>query len=408
MVDDSESRSEQPRQFSKNRFFDGKLMTARDMETEQRYHADRLETLARHLSGSGIVTGLEITSISTVDDRLEVTLNGGIALDPMGRPIVVETATTKSVSEPDGDECHLFVRFDEVETDAVAVPDADGRHPEAEAGRVVETFELTYRQSAPEQPSPSIGLRDHIEAGSTASDVADRIAAAVDAEHSSGPSDPAVYLGGFERTADGSWTAIDATQPSYVYSTELVYATLVEHITDTENPHQTDSGAGEHPTPQADELNSLHERIEQLHSELSTLKQRQETTTTHLLGKTLASAGRLFSMAADQFGDHHPSVSKLAREIAQESTAGSHSAAAEDSEQFRSLARQLQPTLVEFGDRLDGAARTETADRYFDALAALQSTLEDDESAVETAIAFDSVAEAAVDLEVVYPAAVER
>ena len=408
MVDDSEPRSEQPRQFSKNRFFDGKLMTARDMETEQRYHADRLETLTRHLGGSGIVTGLEITSISSVDDRLEVTLNGGIALDPMGRPIVVETATTKSVSEPDADECHLFVRFDEVETDTVAVPDADSRHPEAEAGRVVETFELTYRQSAPERSTPSIGLRDHIDADATASDVADRIAAAVDAEHPSGPSDPAVYLGGFERTADGSWTAIDATRPSYVYGTELVYTTLLEHITDTENPHQTESGTSEHPTPQADELSSLHERVEQLHSELSTVKQRQETTTTHLMGKTLASAGRLFSTAADRFGDHHPSVSKLAREIAHQSTAESHSTAAENPEQFRSLARQLQPSLVEFGDHLDGAARQETVDRYFDALAALQSTLEDDDPVVETAIAFDSVAEAAVDLEVVYPATVEQ
>lgn len=408
MVNDREqSPPEQPRQFSKNRFFDGKLMTARDMQTEQRYHAERLETLTRHLSGSGILRGLEITAVRTVEDRLEVTVDAGIAIDGLGRPIIVETPTTKSLSDPDSEQCHLFVRFTEVETDEVAVPDADRRHPDAEAGRVVEAFELTYRQSPPDRPSRSVDLAEQIDADSTPADVGDRIAADFNADRSSQPADAAVYLGGFERTADGSWSRLDSAQPSYVYDNELLYATLLDRITDTDNPHQTDL-EDDSPEPTPEELDSIHERVEYLHSELSELKARQETTTTHLLGKTLSSAGRLFTTVADRFTDHHPAVSKHAREIAHQLTTASHSPAAEELPQFCSLARQLQAALVELGERLDGAAHQETVDRYFDALSELQSALEADDPAVEIAIALDEVAEAAVDLEVVYPAVAEQ
>ena len=182
---------------------------------------------------------------------------------------------------------------------------------------------------------------------------------------------------------------------------------LFDHITDTDNPHQTDLEA-DAPEPTPEELDSIHERVEYLHSELSTLQARQETTTTHLLGKTLASAGRLFERVAERFADHHPAVSKAAREIAHRITTASHSPAASDPEEFCSLARQLQASLVEFGDHLDGSAHQATADRYLDALATLQSSLETDEPAVETAIALDSVAEAAVDLDVAYPTHAER
>ena len=408
MVDDSELHAAQPRQFRKNRFFDGKLMTARDMQTEQRYHAGRLEMLARHTVGSGVLTGLEITAVRTVENRLEITLDSGIAIDSVGRPIVVETPTTKSLSEPESDVCHLFVRFDEIETDAVAVPDADSRRPDAEAGRIVEAFELTYRESPPDRPGCSVELAEHVDAELTPAALADRVAAAFDQADSPDISDPAVYLGGFERTADGSWKAIDSVQPSYVYTPELLSTLLFEHVTDTENPHQTDLEAEKTPEPTPEELDSIHERVEHLHAELSALKARQQTTTTHLLGKTLASAGRLFGQTADRFVDHHPEVSKQAREIAQRTGAASHTAAADEPEQFCSLARQLQASLVELGERLDQRAHHRTVDRYFEALDSLQSSLETDEPAVETAIALDGVAEAAVDLQVVYPAAAER
>jgi len=405
MVNDSEQSPAQPRQFRKNRFFDGKLMTARDMETEQRYHADRLETLARQTVGSGIITGLEITSVTAVDDRLDVTVDAGVAIDGVGRPLVVETATTKSIPEPDGEQCHLYVRFEEVETGEVAVPDADRRHPESEAGRVVETFELTYRESPPDREGSAVDL-DGIDAESTPADVATRIAAGFDGESATQPTDPAVYLGGYERTADDRWTPIDAADPAYVYPNDLLAAMVFEHITDTDNPHQTDLDADDsEPTPE--ELEGIHERVEYLHSELSTLKARQETTTAHLIGKTLASASRLFATVADRFVDHHPAVSNAAREIAHQ-TQTARSTAATDPEGFGSVARRLQPLLVEFGEGLDGAASQETVDRYTEALSALQSTLEADDPAVETAIALDRVAEAAVDLEVAYPAVAEQ
>jgi len=378
------------------------------MQTEQRYHAERLETLVRHLCGSGVLCGLEITAVRTNEDHLEVTLDAGIAIDPMGRPIVVETPTTKSISEPEGQQCHLFVQLEEVETDPVAVADADSRHPPAEAGRVVESFELTARESPPDGEFPSVDLSGYIDAESVPDDVADRIAAAFDQNHSPQASDPAVYLGGFERTADRRWSQIDAAVPQYVYDNQLLYAVLIDHITDTNNPHRTDTEPANPTEPTPEELDSIHERVEYLHAELSALKARQETTTTHLLGKTLSSAGRLFGTVADRFAEHHPTVGKLAREIASQLAAASHSAAADDPDQFCVLARTLQSSLVALGEHLEGTAHHGTASRYLEALETLQSTLEADESAVETAIALDGVAEAAVGLEVAYPAAAER
>ena len=407
MVNDSEQSPGEPRQFRKNRFFDGKLMTARDMQTEQRYHADRLETVTRHATGSGILSGLEVTSIRAVDDRLEVAIDSGIALDGLGRPVVVETPTTKSIPEPDGDECHLFVRFDEVETDAVARPDADSRRPDADAGRLVEVFELTYRESPPDRHEPSVGLQDHLDGEAAGSDLGDRIAAGYKQDCPTQASDPAVYLGGFERTADGSWTAIDAPRP-HVYDNELLYATLIEHITDRDNPHNTDLDAPARRDPTPEELDSIHERVDYLQSELTTLKARQESTTQHLLGKTLSSAARLFETTAERFVEHHPAVAKAARELGQRAGAASHTDAASDPAAFRATVRRLQPALVAFGDQLDRAARGSTVERYFDALADLQSSLEADDPAAETAIAFDAVAEAAVDLDVLHPAHAER
>ena len=406
MVDDSE-RSEQFGQFEKNRFFDGKLMTARDMKAEQRYHADRLETLTRHLSGSGILTGLEIRSVRTVESRLEVTLDAGIAVDSVGRPIVVETPTTRSIPEPDGKQCHLFVRFDEAETGEVPVPDADSRHSETQAGRIVESFEVTSRQSPPDRPSLSVELSAHLDPDATTGEVADRIAAAFDQGRTSQPSDPAVYLGGFERTADDNWTAIDSPEPSYVYTNELVYATLIEYITHTAYLPQTDLTT-EPSGPTDDEFETVSERVEQLHGEISALKARQDQTTTQLLSKTLRSAGRLFATTADQFVEQHPEVSKAAREISTQIGAMSHSTVAGDPEEFSSVVDQLEASLVAFGEQLDGAARTKTVDRYTDALAKLQSRVAAEAPVVEIATAFDDVAEAAVDLDVVHQAYPEQ
>lgn len=84
--------------FVRNRFFHGKLMTARDMQLEQEYHADRLETLAQHVTGKGAVCGLAVSvEQESADDPLEVTVEPGYALDWCGRPVLVEDTAHETV-----------------------------------------------------------------------------------------------------------------------------------------------------------------------------------------------------------------------------------------------------------------------------------------------------------------------
>ncbi|MEA1930201.1 MAG: hypothetical protein U9O06_01455 [Euryarchaeota archaeon] len=409
MVNDSEQPETQAAsQFEKNRFFDGKLMTAADMEAEQRYHAGRLELVTRHTTGAGILRGLGVRSIESSDGEFTVSVDAGVAIDGAGRPIVVETPTTKTLPAPEGDECHLFVRFDETALESVPVPDADGPVSETASNRLRESFEVTYRERSPDRdPIPRLDVDPSADADPSA--LAERIAAAYhDAHRTDEPNqaDAAVYLGGFERESGGDWVRSEtAPRPEYGLDHDLLYGLLVDHLADTENPHGTEIEA-EPPEPELDpaELEGIHERVDYLQSELADLKARQQTTTTHLLRKTLDTTVRQFRSTAERFADHDGSVSKTAREIAQQVEAASHNEVHADPDRYRTTVADLASLLVDIGDQLVGTAREATADRYLDAVAELQSTLADDQPAVEVAIALDDVAEAAVDLEIVYTA----
>ena len=117
MIHDSENTEAAERvvrQFEKNRFFEGKLMTARDMQIEQAYHTERLELLTRHTTGSGIVYGLEVSEIQNNGETIDVSIESGFAIDDYVRPIVVESATTKSLTASDGQKLLVCIRLDEV------------------------------------------------------------------------------------------------------------------------------------------------------------------------------------------------------------------------------------------------------------------------------------------------------
>ena len=67
------------------RYFEGQLLTAEDLRDEQDYwvRKHRLQNLALH--GSGVVCGLAVTQ----QGRGAVTVDPGIAIDRLGREVVV-------------------------------------------------------------------------------------------------------------------------------------------------------------------------------------------------------------------------------------------------------------------------------------------------------------------------------
>ncbi|WP_222916060.1 hypothetical protein [Natrinema sp. SYSU A 869] len=390
-------------QFRKNRFFSGKLMTPRDMKADQEYHADRLHTLARFVVGSGIVHGLEVRSISESDDGLEVTIEPGLALDGRGRPIIVEQVTTKSLPRPSADEISLSIQYDEVSLETVPVPNTDDAiDEESTSNRIVEVFELAYQEAmgdGREQP-PGVEIPT-VETDTNAETVRKRLLEGYHDQHrSSAPfdADTAVFLGSFERTPDGVWAAADDPAPrEFVYDHELLFETIINHVTDTDNPHRTP--VEREPPDIPDDIGAITDRLDALETELGGLKQDQTALTRYIMRKTLKDRARFFDELADQLEQQTSEGSRLAREIAATASVDGERIY-ENEEAYRRHVQQVLEHLIALGDDLESATTEASLERYLKSVSELQAALEDDEPILELAEAQDRVCEAADSLEV--------
>ena len=145
-------------QSERNRFFHGKLMTARDMEAEQVYHRGLFTRHHRHVTGYGVVDGLDAT-VTPVAEGLKVTLDPGYAIDCCGRPVVVPKETTDVVEEweqREDEDLALYLEYAECVTESVPIPGSeDACERECAFNRVVETFSLDV------QPAPAVRGRSY-------------------------------------------------------------------------------------------------------------------------------------------------------------------------------------------------------------------------------------------------------
>lgn len=245
--------------FEKNRYFHGKLMTARDMEAEQVYHANRLQTLAGHVLGEGHVCGLE-TTVEETDGQLEATITSGLALDGHGRPvavtgdgpIAVTDALTGEPTLPEGREIHLFLDYDECSLESVPVPGSENAcEEECCYNRILEIFEVTYTEDPPEDnktvPHVAFPTKDDVDADEDGpapddpalGEMARSYYEGNRAECASGD-DSSVFLGSFRREGEesASWERdADPDRRPFVYTNDMLYAAIARHVTDFENPH---------------------------------------------------------------------------------------------------------------------------------------------------------------------------
>jgi len=393
-------------QFRKNRFFSGKLMTPRDMDAEQEYHAERLHTLARFVAGSGVLHGLEVQSISDTDDGLEVTIEPGIALDGNGRPIVVDRVTTTSLPHPSGNELSLYIQYDELALEPVPVPNTDDAiDDDSTANRTLESFELTYREGTSDDRTqrPTVEIPDiETDCVDTASFSQHLLERYHDQYRSSIPSDSetGVFLGSFERTPDGDWTDSAASAPrEFVYDHELLFGTIIDHITDTDNPHRTP--VEREPPDIPDDITAVSDRLDALEADIERVEREQATLTRYVMRKTLTERSRVFDALAERLerrtseGDG----SRLAREIATTARTASEQAC-ECEDTYRRHVREVIEQLIELGDRLEGATTEASLERYLRSVSDLQDTLEDDGSVLALAETQDRVCEAADALDV--------
>lgn len=149
----------------RNRYFHGKLMTARDMAAEQRY-TRRLGTRhAQYVAGYGVVEGLT-ASVRRTEDGLAVDLVSGMAIDCCGRPVVVPADATIHLGDvPTAPRLGLYLEYAECVTESVPIPGSeDACDRECAYNRVVETYDLDVRamegRPRPEKPVPSVEFPD--------------------------------------------------------------------------------------------------------------------------------------------------------------------------------------------------------------------------------------------------------
>lgn len=130
--------------FSRNRYYQGKMLTSTDFEAEQRYMNNKRRFFNQMVAGSGILCGLNVISL----DDLSVMIESGAAIDDTGREIVVDSSVVKKLSALPGfeelstDEVSLCIRYRESETQPVYAVSRQECGREFEYNRIEEGYEL--------------------------------------------------------------------------------------------------------------------------------------------------------------------------------------------------------------------------------------------------------------------------
>jgi hypothetical protein len=78
--------------FTHPRYFYGQRLDVRHFESEQEYFKGKLRLLNRMVIGYGVVCGL---NVEVADDRKSVVVTSGLAIDKLGREIVVPSRSVK-------------------------------------------------------------------------------------------------------------------------------------------------------------------------------------------------------------------------------------------------------------------------------------------------------------------------
>jgi hypothetical protein len=404
--DHQSSNSSELHHFEKNRYFQGKLMTARDMLTDQQYHTDRLETISKQTFGTGILTGLTVSEFTDEGDRIQVTVEPGLALDPMGRPIVVRNPSTQTIPKPDGDELFLYIEHDTELKDPVPVP---GKEPlsneDSEESRILEVFTITARETAPDQYKtvtpfefPDFDTRDKSPAelaDEVASSYHDQRRATVDSS-----ADPTVFLGSFKRTTEGDWRqGTETKRRPFVYDTDMLFTLVLTHLTDTDNPHSTRIGEPtDYIESELDQIEGFSVRLQQLRNEMQELSSKLDVHTDYVTHKSLESAVRFFDSTATSF-EQFAEISRASLDIVDATREALANNVPKDRTRYEEFVESLLGDLHQLASELDGTATEETYRSFERAIEELDDSTDEDVSLVQMATALDKVGEAAENLE---------
>lgn len=145
----------------RNHYFFGKLMTVRDFQSEQTYFNSKRRLGNRMLNGVGIVSGLDIILV----DNKTFSLETGMAIDYMGREIIVSESSVRRLNVINGfDEnkdqgiVYLCISYKEdlKETTFSVAGSSKSNGVSEEFNRVSEGYELFITSQEPKESNLKI------------------------------------------------------------------------------------------------------------------------------------------------------------------------------------------------------------------------------------------------------------
>jgi hypothetical protein len=224
------SELEPPR---RNRYFDGKVLTAADQTLEQEYRLARERRLNLHVFGHGVVSGLGVTTVQS-GDEWGIHVSPGLAIDGCGRLVVVPEehelvplALTDAQGHPIARRRGRLPRrlvvslcYRECPADFRPAPGSD----EPEAATWLETYAIRVRKGKASKPvgPPSERALDALRAGS----LHDAVCALSDALDASPPADPCIALANVT-TKDDNTLDVEQCTPRPIVATNRLLLALV-------------------------------------------------------------------------------------------------------------------------------------------------------------------------------------
>lgn len=136
--------------FERNRYYPKKRLSSADYTAEQAYFNNKRRFLNGLMYGSGIVCGLGVFSL----DDLSLLVESGVAIDGMGREIVVESSDVKKLSALPGfdklksGEVSLCLRYKEEPVHKVYSIEQSESDQEFQYNRIKESYELFVMDTA--------------------------------------------------------------------------------------------------------------------------------------------------------------------------------------------------------------------------------------------------------------------
>ena len=132
--------------FERNRYYSGKMLTSADFQAEQTYFNNKRRFINNLMYGAGVVCGCGVFSL----DDLSLLVESGVAIDGLGREIVMEASVVKKLSAIEGFEslksnmASLCLRYREEPVHTVYTMNQGGGDDsqEYEYNRISENYQL--------------------------------------------------------------------------------------------------------------------------------------------------------------------------------------------------------------------------------------------------------------------------